>query len=65
MHFCTVCGNMYYIRLIGENEDTLVYYCRKCGHENDTTIASLENISLDGASLLDADHWCHIVRLSH
>lgn len=40
MHFCSVCGNMYYISITAENE--LQYYCRNCGHVDDT-IAS-ENI---------------------
>jgi DNA-directed RNA polymerase subunit M/transcription elongation factor TFIIS len=34
MHFCTECGNMYYIRLTETN--SIVYYCRNCGHEDDT-----------------------------
>ena len=34
MHFCTNCQNMYYIRINPENENTLVYYCRKCGNED-------------------------------
>ena len=34
MHFCTGCGNMYYIRLTETNE--IVYYCRNCGNEDDT-----------------------------
>ena len=33
MHFCTDCGNMYYIRLTETNG--IVYYCRNCGHEDD------------------------------
>ena len=33
MHFCSECQNMYYIRLDAENPDSLVYYCRHCGHE--------------------------------
>ena len=44
MHFCTVCENMYYIRLTGEEKDKLTYYCRKCGNEDDALISSLENI---------------------
>lgn len=40
MHFCSVCANMYYISITAENE--LQYYCRNCGHV-DETIAS-ENI---------------------
>ena len=27
MHFCKICQNMYYIRLSGENNNTLTYYC--------------------------------------
>ena len=38
MRFCTNCQNMYYIRINSENENTLVYYCRKCGNE-DTSVA--------------------------
>ena len=38
MHFCTNCGNMYYIRL-DEEETKLIYYCRKCGQE-DTKIGT-------------------------
>ena len=39
MHFCSKCQNMYYIKLAGENGDSLLYYCRHCGHE-DTTLTS-------------------------
>jgi DNA-directed RNA polymerase subunit M/transcription elongation factor TFIIS len=34
MHFCTGCGNMYYIRLTESN--AIVYYCRNCGNEDST-----------------------------
>lgn len=51
MHFCTVCQNMYYIRLTGENKDQLIYYCRKCGHEDDELIASLENVCVSQTQL--------------
>jgi len=36
MRFCTQCDNMYYIRISSENENQLIYYCRKCGHEDDS-----------------------------
>jgi len=42
MHFCTQCGNMYYIKIKNEGDDSLIYYCRKCGYE-DTSIS--ENAS--------------------
>jgi len=44
MHFCKVCQNMYYIRLKGEDSNNLIYYCRKCGNEDDTLGATLDNI---------------------
>ena len=31
MHFCNTCENMLYIRLLEEDSDSLVYYCRNCG----------------------------------
>ena len=44
MHFCTNCSNMYYIRLSEEDPNSIVYYCRNCGHEN-------KNISLDSVTV--------------
>ena len=34
MKFCSVCENMYYIRINPDNEeqDKLEYYCRQCGN---------------------------------
>lgn len=37
MHFCKNCNNMYYIKLSDNDENQLIYYCRKCGDE-DTSI---------------------------
>lgn len=34
MHFCNICSNMYYIRIDTENQNQLIYYCRKCGNED-------------------------------
>ena len=34
MHFCDVCQNMYYIRIDSEEGSNLIYYCRKCGNED-------------------------------
>ena len=48
MHFCKICENMYYIRLRDEDgseeSNSLIYYCRKCGNEDDTLGAILNNI---------------------
>lgn len=38
MHFCVKCSNMYYISLKQEDSDKLIYYCRNCGHNDDTLI---------------------------
>ena len=35
MHFCKECQNMYYIRLAEKDKNKLVYYCRKCGDEEE------------------------------
>ena len=37
MEFCTVCQNMYYIRIDSKDANKLVYYCRNCGNENELT----------------------------
>ena len=47
MHFCTDCGNMYYIRLTDTNG--IVYYCRNCGHEDDTI--TIDNVVVSQTSL--------------
>ena len=40
MHFCSECQNMYYLKISDDkNGDTLIYYCRNCGHE-DTSLTS-------------------------
>ena len=44
MHFCIQCNNMYYIRLSEEDPNSIVYYCRNCGHEN-------KNITLDSVTI--------------
>ena len=31
MHFCNNCDNMLYIKLLHEESNDLVYYCRNCG----------------------------------
>ncbi len=51
MEFCTVCQNMYYIRLTGEDEDKLIYYCRKCGHEDSDLMATLDSVCVSQTEL--------------
>ena len=64
MHFCKVCDNLYYIKLKGEGEDELVYYCRKCGNEDDDLITSLENICVSKSEKKNTDNdnsYKHII----
>ena len=36
MHFCNKCENMYYIKISENDENKLLYYCRRCGNEDST-----------------------------
>jgi DNA-directed RNA polymerase subunit M/transcription elongation factor TFIIS len=51
MHFCKICENMYYIRLKDDDSNSLIYYCRKCGNEDDTLGATLNNICVSKTSI--------------
>ena len=58
MHFCTECGNMYYIRLTDTNG--IVYYCRNCGHEDATT--TIDNAVVSHTSLKSGNQqYAHVV----
>ena len=39
MHFCIKCDNMYYHSVTSDDDNKLIYYCRNCGHEDDTLTA--------------------------
>ena len=58
MHFCTNCGNMYYIRLTDTNG--IVYYCRNCGTEDDTITS--DNVVVSHTSLKsNKNQYAHVV----
>ena len=63
MQFCSECHNMYYLKISDEDGnigDTLIYYCRNCGHE-DTTL-STTNICVSDMQLLTSEKkYTHIV----
>jgi DNA-directed RNA polymerase subunit M/transcription elongation factor TFIIS len=60
MHFCTECSNMYYLKVMDNNANSLIYYCRNCGHENDTLTA--ENVCISDTQIKKSDEqYVHIV----
>lgn len=44
MHFCPECGNMYYLKLLSDDQDKLIYYCRNCGNEDKSLSDNLTNL---------------------
>ena len=50
MHFCHKCAKMLYIRLLQEESNVLVYYCRNCG-ESEQTI-TMENICVSRTDIV-------------
>ncbi len=60
MHFCTECNNMYYLKIMEDDANSLIYYCRNCGHENDTLTA--ENVCVSDTQIKRSeDQYVHIV----
>ena len=56
MQFCSECHNMYYLKIQddeGNIGNTLIYYCRNCGHE-DTTL-STTNICVSDIQLRSSE----------
>ena len=49
MHFCSECHNMYYLKVTAEDANSLIYYCRNCGHEDDHLTA--DNICVSDTQL--------------
>ena len=60
MKFCTVCDNMYYVTISEKNGNQLLYYCRNCGHK-DETITS-ENVCVLKTQLKKGEQkFSHII----
>lgn len=60
MHFCSECNNMYYLKVMDNDANSLIYYCRNCGHENDTLTA--ENVCISDTQIKRSeDQYVHIV----
>ena len=44
MHFCKKCDNMYYLKIMEDDESQLIYYCRNCGTEDTKLMDSLDDM---------------------
>lgn len=60
MHFCNKCENMYYIKIDEKNTNKLIYYCRKCGNEND--LFNTDNVTILSTNIKKSeDSFTHII----
>ena len=60
MHFCTVCNNMYYLRIDEQNPNKLDYYCRNCGNED--KILAQDNMCVSKTFIKKSDNsFNHII----
>lgn len=57
MHFCKVCSNMYYIRINGDDSNTLIYYCRNCGDEDN--LLAIDNICVSKTQIKKTEQTFH------
>lgn len=53
MKFCNNCDNMLYIRLLTEESNQLIYYCRNCGNTDDEF--SKDNICVSNTDISSKD----------
>lgn len=53
MHFCVKCGNMYYIKIQTEGKDNLIYYCRKCGFEDENITKDINNLCVSKTHVIN------------
>ena len=64
MHFCQKCGNMYYLRLTkdaDEQENALIYYCRKCGNEDDSLVSNMNNLYVSKTNIKKTTNYKNII----
>lgn len=60
MHFCSNCDNMYYIRIDADNSNKLMYYCRKCGHEDQSFTS--DNVCISKTEIVQSEQgFSHII----
>lgn len=60
MRFCSNCDNMYYIRIDANDTNKLVYYCRKCGNEDNQF--NSDNVSIVKTEIKKSEEsFSHII----
>ena len=60
MHFCSQCHNMYYLKISGNDSNSLIYYCRNCGHEDDSLTAG--NICVSSTDIkISEQKYTHVI----
>ena len=60
MHFCNQCGNMYYVKILKQdndsedsnNDEALIYYCRKCGNEDTELYKNTNNLCVSKTHII-------------
>lgn len=63
MHFCSLCHNMYYLKIVEDetSENTsLAYYCRNCGH-SDTMLMTENNCVSNTQIKRTEQNYSHII----
>ena len=64
MHFCSTCGNMYYLRLKKEEdseETILIYYCRNCGNEDVQLMQEENNICVSKSNIKKVKNYNNMI----
>tara|TARA_B100001063_G_C16777284_1_gene566661 strand:+ start:8498 stop:8893 length:396 start_codon:yes stop_codon:yes gene_type:complete len=64
MHFCKECGNMYYLKLKNienNSSNNLVYYCRKCGNEDENILENKNNLYVSKNELKVKSNYKNII----
>ena len=64
MHFCKECGNMYYLKLKSMDDDSsnnLVYYCRKCGNEDENILENKNNLYVSRNELKVQSNYKNVI----
>lgn len=60
MHFCSNCKNMYYIKIDEDNPNSLLYYCRNCGNEDN--LITEDNICVSKTQIKKSEKsFSHII----